>query len=203
MALTKFVKNVQDLSDDGGFKFRFACDRCGSGYESQYVSSKANLLKTAVQAFQVFRWAGWGAQTAVEGLDRGLRGKERDSAYESAVHEAMVQFKPCAGCGQWVCPERCWNEEFGLCETCAPSAREAASRRAAEIVRDRAVDEVERAPEIPPLPVVTCPVCHQQTQGGKFCQACGSPLGTRACKSCGKPLTPAARFCGECGVAAS
>lgn len=33
MALTVFVKNVQDLSDDGGFKF--CCDRCQNGVESQ------------------------------------------------------------------------------------------------------------------------------------------------------------------------
>lgn len=35
MALTKFVRNVDDLSDDGGYKFRFKCDSCGDGFESQ------------------------------------------------------------------------------------------------------------------------------------------------------------------------
>jgi hypothetical protein len=202
VALTVFVKNVQDLSDDGGFKFKFCCDRCQNGVESQYVASKANLLKTAVQAFSIFRWAGWGAERAAEGLDRGLRGKERDAAYETAVHEAMAHFHKCAACGQWVCPEHCWNEPFGLCEACAPSAQEAASKRAAERVRDRAVEAVERQATPPPLPMVTCPACGVQTHGGKFCQACGAGLGARSCAACGAALTPTAKFCGDCGAKA-
>lgn len=34
MALTKFVRNVEDISDDGGYKFRFRCDQCSDGFES-------------------------------------------------------------------------------------------------------------------------------------------------------------------------
>ncbi len=207
MPLTVFVRNVQDLSDDGGFKFRFACDRCGSGVESQYVSSKGNLLKTVVQFFQLFRWpAGYGAREAVEGLDRGLRGKERDAAYERAVHEALVHFEKCAACGQWVCRAQCWNGTFGLCEGCAPSATEAAARRAAELARDRAVT----ASGPPPLPggdaaapapsaSITCPVCQAQTQGGRFCQDCGASLEFRTCRGCDAPATPGAKFCARCG----
>lgn len=202
MALTVFVKNVQDLSDDGGFKFKFCCDRCQSGYESQYVASKANLLKTAVQAFSIFRWAGYGAERAAEGLDRGLRGKERDAAYETAVHEAMAHFHKCAACGQWVCPDHCWNGAFGMCEGCAPSAQEAATKRAAEKARDRAVEAMDRHTVPPPLPAVTCPSCGVQTQGGKFCQDCGASLAARACGACGASIGPAARFCGECGAKA-
>lgn len=204
MALTVFVRNVRDLSDDGGFKFTFCCDRCGSGVESQYVSSKANLLKTAVQAFSIFRFAGWGAQRAAEGLDRGLRGKERDAAYEAAVHEAMPHFRKCAACGQWVCADQCWNERFGMCEGCAPSADEAAARKAAERARDLAV-AAQAAPAVGPPPpplVITCPVCSVQVQGGKFCQACGAALAERTCGACGKALVPSARFCGECGARA-
>lgn len=207
VALTVFVRNVQDLSDDGGFKFKFCCDRCGSGVESQYVASKANLLKTAVQAFSMFRFAGWGAERAAEGLDRGLRGKERDAAYETAVNEAMAHFRKCAACGQWVCPDHCWNERFGMCEGCAPSAEEAAARKAAEAARDRAVAAMAAAPA-PPLPpplpvtVITCPVCSVQVQGGKFCQACGASLAARACGACGASLAASAKFCGECGTRA-
>jgi len=201
VALTVFVRHVQDLSDDGGFKFKFCCDRCGSGVESQYVSSKANLLKTAVQAFSIFRFAGWGAERAAEGLDRGLRGKERDAAYETAVHEAMAHFRKCAGCGQWTCPDHCWNDRFGMCEGCAPSADEAAAKRAAEAARDQAVAAVSAQPQPPPLPVLTCPSCNAQVQGGgRFCQACGASLANRACGSCGAALSSGARFCGECGT---
>jgi len=202
VALTVFVRNVQDLSDDGGFKFKFCCDRCGSGVESQYVASKANLLKTAVQAFSLFRFVGWGAERAAAGLDRGLRGKERDAAYEAAVHQAMAHFRKCAACGQWVCSDHCWNDRFGMCEGCAPSAEEAAARRAAETARDRAVAAVDHAP-LPPLPsMTTCPSCNAQVQGGKFCQACGASLAARVCAGCGASLSPSAKFCGECGVRA-
>ena len=60
MALTKFVRNVDDLSDDGGYKFRFKCDSCGDGYETQYVAGSANMLKTALEVFSVFRPFGLG-----------------------------------------------------------------------------------------------------------------------------------------------
>lgn len=114
----------------------------------------------------------------------------------------MAHFHKCAACGQWVCPEHCWNEPFGLCEACAPSAQEAASKRAAERVRDRAVEAVERQATPPPLPMVTCPACGVQTHGGKFCQACGAGLGARSCAACGAALTPTAKFCGDCGAKA-
>src|SRR5215467_3787313 len=109
MALTEFVRNVQDISDDGGYKFRFHCDRCSDGVESQYVSSSANLLKTGLEIFSMFRSFGSMGRHAVEGIDRGLRGKERDAAYEQAVNEAQVHFHKCSHCGQRVCGH-CWNE---------------------------------------------------------------------------------------------
>src|SRR5689334_23366450 len=102
MALTEFVRNVQDISDDGGYKFRFHCDRCSDGVESQYVSSAANILKTGLEVFSLLRPFGGYARGAVDGIDRGLRGKEHDSAYERAVHEAKVHFNKRSHCGNWV-----------------------------------------------------------------------------------------------------
>ena len=126
MALTQFVRNVTDLSDDGGYKFRFHCDRCRDGVESQYVSSAANVLKTGLQIFSLFRFFGGRGRHAVEGIDRGLRGKERDKAYEQAVAQAIVHFTKCSHCGKWVC-NHCFNAGPGLCEDCAPDAAEAAA----------------------------------------------------------------------------
>ncbi|HKO92553.1 MAG TPA: hypothetical protein VJU61_15435, partial [Polyangiaceae bacterium] len=102
--MTEFVRNVRDISDDGGYKFRFHCDRCSDGVESQYVASAANLLKTGLEVFSMFRLFGGRTRSAVSGIDRGLRGKERDSAYEQAVNEAKVHFNKCSHCGKWVCP---------------------------------------------------------------------------------------------------
>ena len=50
----------------------------------------------------------------------------------------------------------------------------------------------------------TCPSCgHENPEGVKFCQECGTKLGGSAkkhCTSCGAELTPGTRFCGECGA---
>jgi hypothetical protein len=199
MALTKFVRNVEDLSDDGGYKFRFRCDSCSDGFESQYVSSSANLLKTALDVFAIFTRFGYGARSAAENIDRGLRGKEHDAAYETAVHEAMAHFKKCSVCGKWVCPQACWNDSAGMCEGCAPDASEAAGRRAAQLKVEEAVQRAAAGGEVAS---VTCAACGAQLHGaGKFCEACGSPVGQRHCKHCQAELSAGARFCGACGGA--
>jgi hypothetical protein len=198
--LTKFVRNVQDLSNDGGYKFRFHCDGCGDGYESQYVAASANLLKTAVEVFSLFNvLGGMGGQRVVDGIDRGLRGKEHDAAYERAVGEVMAHFKKCSACGNWVCPEHCWNEPIGMCEKCAPDANEAAAKAVAQ----RQVQQAEQAVAAGGgARIVSCPACGVQSRGsGKFCEACGAPFAAPSCKHCSKPIGVGARFCGECGGA--
>jgi len=198
MALTEFVRNVQDLSDDGGYKFRFHCDRCADGVESQYVASAANLLKTGLQVFSMFRVFGGYARGAVEGIDRGLRGKERDAAYEQAVNEAKVHFSKCSRCGHWVCTH-CFNAAAGLCEGCAPDAHEAAAVRKAQRAAEQRVADVDQNPAAG-LSAVTCPICSAPSGGGKFCQQCGANLAAeRRCQSCQSSLLPNAKFCGECG----
>jgi double zinc ribbon protein len=198
MALTEFVRNVRDLSDDGGYKFRFHCDRCNDGVESQYVSSAANLVKTGLQVFSMFRFFGGHSQHAIDGIDRGLRGKERDSAYEKAVHEAKVHFTKCSHCGGWVCPH-CFNSRAGLCEGCAPDADEAAAKQAARRALDDKVEAVD-AQKLTSTGPVTCPICSAPSGGGKFCQSCGADIRVqRSCQSCQAPLLANAKFCGECG----
>jgi len=199
MALTKFVRNVDDLSDDGGYKFRFNCDRCNDGVESQYISSSANLLKTGLEVFQMFRL--FGSSSAVDGIDRGLRGKERDSAYEKAVNEATAHFHKCSHCGNWTCGH-CWNEIAGLCEGCAPDADEAAAKAAADNRVQHRLSEVASS-QATAVAMVTCPVCGKESGGGKFCMSCGGATTAKvACKKCNAPLLATARFCGECGTSA-
>jgi hypothetical protein len=201
VSLTKFVRNVKDVSDDGGYKFRFHCDQCGDGFESQYVAASANLLKTAVDVFSMFRpFGGYGARRVADSIDRGLRGKERDKAYEVAVHKAMHFFKKCNGCGKWVCPQACWNNEFGMCDSCAPNAKEESAKNAARRHAQEAVAHTQKAERVQ-VKSLACPVCSQNVRGGKFCEHCGASLQqARACKGCGSALEPAAKFCAECGV---
>jgi hypothetical protein len=200
MALTKFVRNVEDLSDDGGYKFRFRCDGCSDGYESQYIGSSANLLKTAVDVFSMFRVFGSGSRRVAEGLDRGLRGKERDAAYEQAMSEAMAHFKKCAACGRYVCPEHCWNDGASMCEGCAPDATEAAAKHAAQRRVEQAVQKANTE-DAAIAPVVTCPACGAQARGAKFCEGCGAAFGAPSCRHCQQPISAGARFCGSCGGA--
>lgn len=199
MALARFVRNVDDLSDDGGYKFRFRCDSCNDGVESQYVRSSANVIKTGLQVFQMFRW-GWGSNAA-DGIDRGLRGKERDAAYERAVDEAVSMFSKCSHCGGWVC-EHCWNPAAGLCERCAPDAGEAAAIAAAAQRQQQQVLLAQADPAAAPGQI-TCPVCAHPSGGGLFCQNCGTPVAaTRSCAHCERPVPQAAKFCPACGTPA-
>ena len=50
MPLTKFTRNHEDRSSDRGYQFRFLCDKCGNGYESKFVPSKAGLAGSALRA---------------------------------------------------------------------------------------------------------------------------------------------------------
>lgn len=177
MALTKFVRNVDDVSDDGGYKFRFRCDCCADGFESQYIPAGSNLLKTAIEVFTLFRpfgFRGGAGRRVAESVDLGLRGKERDTAYERAVHEAQAHFRKCPTCGTWVCLDHCWDGIFGTCERCASESS---------------------GTEGP----ASCPACGTQTRGAPFCHACGLPLSPRRCRQCDEVIALDARFCGQCG----
>ena len=196
MTLTKFVRNVEDLSDDGGFK----CDRCGDGFESAYVAAKTNMLKTAMDVFQVFSPFGGRGGGVVNDIDRGLRGKEHDAAFERAVAEEMAFLKKCSACGHWVCPENCWNEKRGMCDDCAPEAAQAGAKAANKLEAERAVKEADADKA---GAAVSCPACGARVHGGKFCEACGANLAAKkSCPACKAALEPAAKFCGECGAKA-
>lgn len=53
----------------------------------------------------------------------------------------------------------------------------------------------------PPSPEAVCPTC--STPGtGRFCANCGSSLEGATCAGCEAPLTPGAKFCHRCGIAA-
>ncbi|NBQ53847.1 MAG: hypothetical protein EBU49_09735 [Proteobacteria bacterium] len=201
VALTQFVSNVKDLSDEGGYKFRFHCDKCGDGFESQYVAGSANLLKTAVDLFSLFRpLGGYGTQGIAKSIDRGLRGKERDTAYETAVHQAMVFFKKCNGCGKWVCPKSCWNHAFGMCEACAPNAAEEKTKKSAQHLVQKVVADT-LASNSPDAKSLSCQACGHNAGDGKFCEHCGATMAQdRSCKGCGRALKPATKFCPDCGA---
>lgn len=177
MAFTKFVRYVDDLSDDGGYKFRFECDSCEDAFESQYIPAGSSLLKTALEVVALLGQFGWrrGAGRRIsENVDLGLCAKARDAAYERAVHEAKAHFRKCPVCGTWVCLEHCWDRLGGTCERCALESSESDG-------------------------LTSCPACGTDDRGAPFCRACGLPLRPQRCRHCDEAIALDARFCAQCG----
>jgi len=211
-----FTKNYRDHSNDTGFQFEFFCDKCGNGHRSEFKTNKLGMAAQLVKAAGAFLGdyrAGWGADHVKD----AFRGGAWDDAFGEAIAECKPRFHQCTACGQWVCPEVCWNAARGLCEGCAPDLREQAARAQAEAavvqVREQAMasDQVRGAVDVKRdvvASVAQCPKCQSAlSPGARFCAGCGSAVaaqiaapGPRFCSSCGGQLGPGVRFCSGCGA---
>ncbi len=211
MSTQSFTKNYRDHSNDSGFQFEFFCDKCGNGFRSTFKSNSmgvaASLLHAAGSLFGgVTQSAAWGADHVKD----AFRGGAWDTAFREAITECLPRFRQCTRCGQWVCPEVCWNEKKVMCETCAPDLQE----EAAAIQQQVAIDQLrEKAREIDQtqgqrvdgLQTAACGKCNARLQpGAKFCAGCGTPVGGAPrqvfCAQCGAPGAPGGHFCGSCGA---
>jgi len=72
-------------------------------------------------------------------------GVAHDKAFEEAIEEIKPSFVQCPRCSKWVCKERCFNNDKGLCKECAPDvgvemAAAQASRTVEEIHAHAQVD---------------------------------------------------------------
>ncbi|HOS92419.1 MAG TPA: zinc ribbon domain-containing protein [Armatimonadota bacterium] len=207
MGLVEFVNNYEDLSTDKGFQFKFFCEHCGNGYMTQYKVSKLGVATGLLDAAgRLFGGALNRAADSGYEIQRSIGGPAHDAALREAVEEVKAHFKQCSRCGQWVCPEHCWNASRGMCERCAPDLAEeiaAAQQEAAiEQVREK-VREIDYTKDLDlGTPAsATCPHCGAKTGPGKFCTECGKPLAARTeCPQCGQELKAGARFCSECGA---
>jgi hypothetical protein len=213
MAAQSFTKNHRDHSNDNGYQFEFFCDKCGNGLRSSFKTSAmgvaASVLKAAGAIFGgSVRGAGWGA----DHLKDAFRGPAWDSAFKEAIDECRPKFRQCTLCGNWVCPEVCWNAERGLCETCAPNLAEHAPAMQATAAVEQAREKIQESDQVRGADVTnavasltTCAKC-QASLGpqAKFCAQCGTSVavaGPKFCSGCGGALAPGARFCAGCGVA--
>lgn len=143
----------------------------------------------------------WGASNAARGakdfVDRGAR----DEALKKASNEIMPMFKRCTRDNKWV-DETCWNEQRGLCVSCAP-------RLASEMEAERANLEIRQMQEALNQTTVfsgdlsakatVCSNCGKPIGSEKFCANCGKPTGQNKCAGCGNDLAEGARFCPNCG----
>lgn len=206
MALIEFVKNYEDLSTDLGYQFKFYCDKCHSGHMSEYVTSKTGFAGGMLRAAGGF-FGGILGQAAHSEADvrRLTQGAAHDSALKKAVEEAKKKFKKCTRCGHWVCPESCWNEEKGLCETCAPDLAEEAASAQAQASKEQVQEKARKIDHVKNVDLVSnvkvaCPACQAKVPGGKFCPECGAPLSPKVqCKKCGTEMKSGSKFCPECG----
>ena len=212
MPATPFTRNYTDRSNDTGYQFEFHCDKCGNGYRSTFQASALGVgSKIAKGLGSLFGGNKlWAAGVAADHMKDGLRGKGWDDAFEKAIQEIKPKFHQCTRCGNWVCPEVCWNEARQLCEGCAPDLAEEAAHHQANIASQQLAEKsakVDLVADINPAGqmLAQCPHCKSRLQPGtKFCAGCGKPVGTQAakkafCVGCGTALAPGAKFCGECG----
>ena len=214
--LHSFTRNYNDLSSESGFQFEFYCDCCGNGFKSTFVQSSTYGKKSRSEKFGR-------AASGLGGLFGGLVGdvvsrggdllgnrnvydtpewrKEQEKAFDEAQEEVRPQFRRCPSCNLWVCSD-CWNEDEGLCTTCAPREASYVAKARNEAMR-RNIDEAAETATVWQGKIETrttvCPSCGKPAGNGKFCNYCGTPLGTNRCPNCGAQVALGLKFCGECG----
>lgn len=215
-----FTRNYEDNSTDAGFQFTFYCDSCRDGFRSSFIEStsykKGKLMRGVTQGAgalgSIFGGVaaniGYGLQRGGDVVSERFQGmtpewhREHEGAFQRAQNEAMRFFHRCHNCRQYVC-DSCYNDEAGLCASCAPRENvEIAAARAERIkqqIRETAQNADLFSGRIEKKTTV-CPACGKPSGEGVFCNNCGANLAVRACPKCGMKAAPGIRFCGGCGT---
>ncbi|TGE06258.1 zinc ribbon domain-containing protein [Hymenobacter fodinae] len=210
--LIQFVANHDDLSTDKGFQFKFYCDKCRNGHMSRFQPNSIGIAGELMRAAgSLFGGSFYDAGTAAYHVQRAIGGKAHDAALEKAVQEGKTYFKQCTRCGNWVCPDVCWNHSANLCETCAPDEQEELSAQQRQAAREqihtktREQDYTKGLDFLNTGGLVQCQNCQAKlAPGQKFCPTCGTPntaaqAKDKFCGDCGASVKPEQRFCAECG----
>jgi hypothetical protein len=205
MALIQFVRNSDDMSTDRGYQFKFYCDRCGNGYETQFQPSATGTISDVLDtASSLLGGMFSNIASAGERVHSAGYQKAKDDAFRHAVDEAKPNFKLCKRCGKWV-DAVCWNPDRGLCKDCAPDLEteysvaqsQAAIEQAQEVARQGTYVNADHFKQ---TIVATCSNCGADVKGAKFCPECGTAVKrTTKCGKC-RAETNGAKFCPECGA---
>ena len=214
--LHSFTRNYNDLSTDAGFQFEFYCDVCGNGYKSTFQPSTTyGAKRTTEKAKGLFGGllggvAGDLGNMVERGFDAIGSGfdsqspqwrQEQERAFDAAQAEVRSHFRKCPACNMWVCSD-CWNEDEGLCTSCAPRESAYVAQARNQAMRNNIDAAAETATvwhgELETRTTV-CPSCGKPAGTGKFCNHCGSPLAVNKCPNCGASVALGLKFCGECG----
>jgi len=205
----EFVDNYSDLSNENGFQFEFHCNRCGTGFRTEFKGSVTGAVSNALDAASGIFGGIFGTAAQIGDRVKSASYKHsHDSAFKEATDEIRAKFTQCPRCSSWVCREHCFNEKKGLCKQCAPDlgvemAAAQASKSVEEIWAHAAMAEEDKklATEDWRAGVrATCPKCEAPlAQNAKFCPECGAKIAADTCTKCGAKLAPNAKFCPECG----
>src|SRR6185295_12195850 len=144
MGAQAFTRNYVDHSNDTGYQFEFHCDKCGNGFRSTFHASALGVGSKIAKGLGSLFGGGslWNAGVAADYAKDGLRGKAWDDAFQAAIEEIKPKFHQCTRCGQWVCPEVCWNAQRQLCEGCAPNLAEEAAAHQAQIASQQLAEKM-------------------------------------------------------------
>lgn len=217
--LQAFTRNYQDNSTDAGHQFTFYCDICNDGYKTSFIESDTYKKRKGSQLLgQGIGLAGslFGgkarelAYTAERGgniLSQRFEGKspewqkEHEQAFERAQNEARQHFHRCPSCNKYVC-DHCWNEDEGLCVSCAPRQEVLVARTRADALK-RNVSQAGQTATVWQGTIESkttiCPSCGKPAGSGKFCNNCGANMELKECPRCGAKNAQAVRFCNNCG----
>jgi DNA-directed RNA polymerase subunit M/transcription elongation factor TFIIS len=205
-----FTDNYDDLSTERGYQFKFFCERCGNGFMSSFQKSSVGMAAGVMGI--VGNFLGGTARriaSTTEEAHRMTSGVAHDKAFEEAIDEIKPSFIQCPRCSKWVCKERCFNNDKGLCKECAPDvgvemAAAQASRTVEEIHAHAQVAEKDLPSNVDwkeKRVKALCPKCGVSLTGNvKFCPECGEELYAKEkCPKCGAELSGNSKFCPECG----
>ena len=217
--LQAFTRNYNDNSTDAGFQFTFFCDICNDGFKSSFMESETYNKKKGTRLLgQGVSLAGnllGGkirdlAYTAERGgniLSERFEGKspewqkEHERAFQLAQNEAKQHFHRCPSCNKYVCAH-CWNEDEGLCVSCAPRQEVYVARARADAMK-RNIDTAGQTATVWQGKIESkttiCPSCGKPAGTGKFCNNCGGSMDLKECSKCGAKNALTVRFCNNCG----
>ncbi len=218
--LKSFTRNYNDNSTEAGFQFTFHCDICQDGYKSSFIESttykRGKGIRGLAQGASILgnliggaaSNIGYNVQRGGDVLSERFQGqspewqKEHEQAFERAQNEAMRHFHRCHACHQYVC-DADFNEDDGLCVSCAPRQEIAVAKARAEAMR-RNISEAGESATVWQGKIerktTACPACGKPAGTGKFCNNCGASMALNKCAKCGGENALGVRFCNHCGA---
>lgn len=206
----EFTRNYSDLSTGQGFQWEFHCERCGNGYRSRFQASATGVVTQALDTASSLLGGVFGKAADLSNrVQSATWERAHDKAFGEAAQEVRHLFVQCPNCNAWVCRDRCWNEDRGLCHNCAPDVGVRVATAQASTIAEQAEEKVrERQYKVDQYVEggddkrASCAKCGASLKAGaKFCPECGARVEEkRFCIECGAALADKAKFCPECGT---